>query len=155
MRQQRHDRPGRVEDPVSEEWAAPPAPARSPMWAGWVWFAAVMMIIIGVFGVIEGLVAIFSESYYVAGPNNVLVLDVTGWGWFHLIAGILIGLTGIALFFDATWARVLTVVLAAVDAVAQLSFIAVAPVWSAIVIALCVMVIWAIVVHGSESRLEL
>ncbi|MFD8497678.1 hypothetical protein [Amycolatopsis sp. NPDC059657] len=158
MRQQRHDRP-RTETSADDEWAVgpgtPPPGSRSRMWAGWVWFAAVMMVIIGIFGAIEGLVALFRQEYYVVGPENVLVFDVTGWGWFHLIAGILVALTGVALFLDAVWARVLTVVLAAVDAVAQLAFVPVAPVWSTIVIALCVMVIWAIVVHGGESRLEL
>jgi vacuolar-type H+-ATPase subunit I/STV1 len=146
----------RVEDPASG-WVDPgsvPAGGRTA-WSGWVWFAGIMMIMMGAFGAIEGLVALFRDQYYVVGPYNVLVFDITGWGWVHLILGVLVLLTGIALLADAGWARVVTVILVGLDALVQLAFIGVYPLWSIIVIAMCVIVIWAIVVHGDESRLDL
>jgi hypothetical protein len=118
---------------------------------GWIWFAGIMMIIIGTFNAIEGLVALFKNEYYVVGPQNVLVFDVTGWGWVNLLLGALVALAGIALFSGAPWSRIVAVVLAVVNAIAQLAFVAVQPIWSIIVIALCVVVIWAVVVHGAEA----
>jgi hypothetical protein len=146
----------RVEDPASG-WVEPASGRANgrTMWAGWVWFAGIMMIMMGAFGAIEGLVALFRDQYYVVGPYNVLVLDITGWGWVHLILGILVTITGIALMANASWARVVTVILVGIDALVQLAFIGVYPLWSMIVIALCVIVIWAIVVHGDESQLDL
>ena len=147
-------RAGRVDDPAGDFWPDPPS-ARPSAWAGWIWFAGIMMIIMGTFGAIEGLVALIKQEYYLVGPYNVLVFNLTGWGWIHLILGVLVAITGIALLSGSTWARWATVIIAALDAVVQLAFISVYPLWSMVVIAFCVIVIWAVVVHGDESRIGL
>lgn len=124
---------------------------RETGWLGWIWFAGIMMIVMGSFNAIEGLVALFRGEYYVVTEEQVLVFDITAWGWITLLIGILVALAGGALLSGAAWARVVAVVLAVVNAVAQLAFVSVHPLWSTIVIALCVTVIWAVVVHGSEA----
>ncbi|MFC3897955.1 hypothetical protein ACFOWZ_41365 [Lentzea rhizosphaerae] len=125
---------------------------RETGWLGWIWFAGIMMIIMGSFNAVEGLVALFRGEYYVVTEEQVLVFDITAWGWITLLIGILVALAGGALMSGAAWARVVAVVLAVVNAVAQLMFVSVHPVWSTIVIALCVTVIWAVVVHGSQAK---
>ncbi|MCP2245829.1 DUF7144 family membrane protein [Lentzea aerocolonigenes] len=125
---------------------------RETGWLGWIWFAGIMMIVMGSFNAIEGLVALFRGEYYVVTEEQVLVFDITAWGWITLLIGILVALAGGALMSGAAWARVVAVVLAVVNAVAQLMFVSIHPVWSTIVIALCVTVIWAVVVHGSEAK---
>lgn len=123
-------------------------------WVGWVWFAGVMMILLGMFNVIEGIVALFNDKYYVVGPQGLLVFDMTGWGWIHLIIGALAVVAGAASFTGAMWARVVAVMLATVNAVARLAFLSASPVWGTIVIALDVVVIWAVMVHGGEAKPE-
>ncbi|GAB2809974.1 DUF7144 family membrane protein [Lentzea nigeriaca] len=125
---------------------------RETGWLGWIWFAGIMMIVMGSFNAIEGLVALFRGEYYVVTEEQVLVFDLTAWGWITLLIGILVALAGGALLSGAAWARVVAVVLAVINAVAQLAFVSVHPLWSTIVIALCVTVIWAVVVHGSEAN---
>ena len=120
------------------------------IWAGWIAFAALLMIMMGAFNAIEGLTGVLTD-FYVVAPEDVLVFDLTTWGWIHLVVGVLVALTGVALLARATWARVVTVVLAVLNAVAQMAFVAVYPVWSVIVIGLCAVVIWAVVVHGHET----
>jgi len=120
--------------------------------AGWISFAGVMMIVAGLFNVIIGLVALFRSDYYVRGPQGLLVLDLTGWGWVHLILGALIVLTGFALFTGAAWARVITVLLAGFNALTQLVFISAFPLWGVIVIAVDILVIWAVTAHGNEAE---
>jgi len=124
-------------------------------WLGWIWFAGIMMIVMGAFNAIEGLVGLFRGEYYVANGEQVIVFDLTTWGWITLLLGVLVVVAGAALLSGAAWARVLTVILAAVNAVAQLAFVSVHPLWSTIVITLCVVVIWAVVVHGSEAAATL
>lgn len=119
---------------------------------GWVGFAGVMMVLLGVFNVIEGLVALFKNSYYVVAPNGLLVFNLTGWGWIHLGIGILEIAAGLALFSGASWARVVAVILVSVNAIDQLAFLSAHPVWATIIIALDVVVVWAVVVHGGEAR---
>lgn len=126
-------------------------PARTA-WVGWIWFGGTMMILLGLFNAIEGIVALFNKHYYVVGPEGLLVFNLTGWGWIHLIIGALAVVAGIFLFTGAAWARVAAVVLATVNAIAQLAFLSAYPVWSTIIIALDVVVIWAVVVHGREVK---
>lgn len=128
-------------------------PAEVTAWRGWVVFAAVMMIIIGSFQIIEALTALFRNSYYVVGHNDLLVrVNYTGWGWVHLILGALLVITGLGLFSGSMWARVIGVILAGLSAIANLAFIAAYPFWSMTVIALDVIVIWALTAHGGEMR---
>ncbi len=158
MSEHPYSRTSPVQDPAGDSWNVGQARGadnrRTSMWAGWIAFAGVMMVMIGAFNAIEGLVALLNDEFYVAGPNNIFVFDLTAWGWIHLIAGGLIAITGIALLAGQGWARPVTVVLAGLNVIVQLTFIAVYPVWAIIAIALCIMVIWAIVVHGNESRLD-
>ncbi|MET8850725.1 hypothetical protein [Amycolatopsis sp. NPDC004625] len=122
---------------------------------GWIWFAGAITVLAGLFTVVEGAVALFDRDYYVIGPSGLLVFTLAGWGWLHLIVGVLVVLTGIALFTGAQWARVVTVALAGFNALAQLAFLSAYPFWGVLVIALDVLVIWAVIVHGDEATYEI
>ena len=52
-------------------------------------FAAIMMVTLGVFQAIEGLVAMFNDDWYVKTAHYTFDLNVTAYGWIHLIIGIL------------------------------------------------------------------
>jgi hypothetical protein len=124
----------------------------STAWVGWVWFAAVMLIMNGAFSALYGLVALFDDKYYGVTPNGLLVFDITGWGWALLIFGIVSVLAGSALLSGATWARVVAVVVAAINAIGHMAFASAYPVWALIVIVIDVLVIWAVIAHGEEIR---
>jgi hypothetical protein len=122
-------------------------------WTTWATFAAFMMILVGMFQAIEGLVAIFDDEWYLVGSRGlVLSVDYTVWGWVHFALGILITCAGAALFNGHLWARIIGVFLALGSAVANLGFIAAYPAWSIIVIAIDVLIIWALTTHGNELR---
>ncbi len=122
-------------------------------WVGWIFFAATMMLILGVFHVFQGLVALFNDEYYLVGPNGLTVqVDYTAWGWTHLILGVLVAAGGMALFAGQLWARIVGVAVAFLSAIVNVAFLAAYPIWSTILIALDVLVIWAITVHGDEMK---
>src|SRR3954449_6821011 len=122
-------------------------------WAGWVVFGGVMLILLGIFHVIQGIVALVNDDYYLVTKNGlVLNLDFTSWGWTHLVLGVLLGLVGGGLMAGNTAARVAGVALAGLSAVVNLVFMAAYPAWSVMVIALDVIVIFSIVVHGRELK---
>jgi hypothetical protein len=125
----------------------------SGAWTGWVVFGGVMLITLGAFQLIQGLVALFDDGFYLVHPSG-LVVDVNynTWGWVHLIIGIVAILTGLGLLAGNTAARVVGVAVAVLSAIVNLGFISAYPIWSAIVIALDVIVIFAIIVHGGELR---
>ena len=119
-------------------------------WAvGGITFAGVMMILIGCFQTIAGLVAIIDDSFYVVTQNYTFDIDTTAWGWIHLLLGILILLSGIYLFKGAAWAAVTAVVLAGLSAILNFFFIPYYPFWSLVLIAMAVWVIWALTRPGA------
>jgi hypothetical protein len=120
-------------------------------WVGWIVFAATMMVLLGTFHAIQGLVALFKDDYYlVADSGLALSVDFTTWGWVHLIIGLIIVGAGVGLFAGHMWARIVGVLMAMLSAVANLGFLSAYPIWSALMILLDMLVIWAITVHGAE-----
>ncbi|MEZ0235626.1 MAG: hypothetical protein ACAH81_11855 [Actinomycetota bacterium] len=123
---------------------------RSSGAVGWTMFAGVMMILIGAFHAIAGLAGILEDEFYAVTPNYVLEFDATTWGWVHLIGGAIVLFAGFSLFKGAVWARTVGVIIAAVSALVSFAWIPVYPVWSIIVIAIDVAVIWALTTHGRD-----
>jgi hypothetical protein len=122
-------------------------------WAGLVVFAGVMLLMLGAFQVIEGIVALIRDDYYLVTRNGlVLTFDYTAWGWIHLIIGVIAVLTGIGVFLGRMWARVLGIIIAGLSALANMAFLPAYPIWSTIVIAFDVLVIYALARHGGEIR---
>lgn len=122
-------------------------------WAiGYTTFAAFMMLLIGFFHAVAGLVAIIDDTFYVATKEYVFQFDRTTWGWIHLIAGIVIFLAGLGLFSGAVWARTIGVILAFVSALLGFAWLPWYPIWGVIIIVLAVSVIWALTVHGHDIQ---
>ena len=122
-------------------------------WVGWIVFASFMMLMVGSFHVIEGLVALLRDQYFLVGKKGLAVqVDYTVWGWVHLISGIVILAAGWSVLRGKVWARTVAVILAFVSAIENIGFLAAYPIWSTIMIALDVLVIWALTVHGGEIR---
>ena len=117
---------------------------------GFILFAAIMMIMVGVFQALQGLVAIFENEFYVATRNYLFEFDATAWGWIHLLIGLLMAFAGWGLLSGRTWARMVAITLAVLSAIANFLFIPYYPIWSLLIIAVDVFVIWAIAAHGRE-----
>jgi hypothetical protein len=126
---------------------------RGPEPSGWAMagltFAACVLVLIGAFQVIAGLTAIFDDEFFVVTRNYTFDLDASAWGWIHLILGLLLVATAFGLFAQSTWAGVTAIVLAMLSAVENFFFIPYYPLWSILVIALCVWVIWALTRPGA------
>jgi len=112
-----------------------------------------MMMLVGTFQVIDGLIALFNDDLYVVRPNGLVVnVDYTAWGWTHLLLGILLIAAGAAVFSGRVWGRTLGVIAAAVSAIVNFGFIPAYPVWSLLIITVDILVIYALIAHGGELR---
>jgi hypothetical protein len=111
---------------------------------GWTVFAAVMLMLSGIGGILEGIAQLARGSFFVTLPNYAYNLSVHSWGWIHLIAGIVVFLAGAALLADKTWARVVGVAFASASLFLNLVYLPFFPVWSIVLIALDAFVIWAL-----------
>lgn len=124
-------------------------------WVGWIAFAGIAMVLLGVFHIVQGLVALLDEKYFVVDSGRLVVsVGYTGWGWVHLVGGAIVLVAGFFVFAGQIWARTVGVVVAMLSAVVNMAFIAAYPVWSLAMITLDVVVILALTVHGSEIKPE-
>ena|SRR5215468_790338 len=132
-----------------------PYTAQRSGWVGWIFFAGIILIMLGSFHAISGLVALFNDKYYAVGKNGLVIsVDYTAWGWVHLVLGVVAFCTGIGMMLGQMWARVTGIILALLSAIVNLAFAAAYPVWSILIIALDVIVIYALAVHGREAALD-
>ncbi len=120
-------------------------------WAvGWAGFAGIMLIVIGVMDLMQGVVAIVDDTFYVVGQEWVFEFSTTTWGWIHVILGIVLLLSGIGIFSGNVAARTVGVFVAGAAAIVNFAWLPYYPVWSGIIIAICVAVIWALTAHGRD-----
>jgi hypothetical protein len=122
-------------------------------WVGWGIFAAVILLVSGLFTGIQAIAALIGPNdYFVVTEGSLLLLDVNGWGWWNLLVAILLLITAIALFAGQMWARVVAIILCVVSAVGQLILLPAQPWWSVIIIAVDILVIYALTAHGRELK---
>jgi hypothetical protein len=135
---------------AAEEREAAVRGDRESGWAGWVVFAGVMMILLGGFNAVEGLVALLNGSWLASSTELPIEFDYATWGWTWLIFGAVVAIAGFGVLAGQTWARVVGVAFAALNAVVQLLFIPAYPFWAMSVIAVDIIVIWALTAHGRD-----
>ena len=133
--------------------------ASQDAWSGWIFFAGLVIIIVGVMDVLQGFVAIIKDEYVVATSKGIAILDVTAWGWATLIWGALLILVALGLMGGAGWARWLAIIGVAVNAIQQMAFMAnypqAYPLWNLTIVALNIVVLYALTarwVGFKESR---
>ena len=117
---------------------------------GWSVFAAFMLMMLGIFQALAGIAAIANDEVFAVTEDYVIKLDTTQWGWVHLIIGILVFLAGLGIFSGNVLARTVGVLVALGSAVANFIWLPIQPVWSSILIAVAVSVIWALTAHGRD-----
>ena len=126
----------------------------SPWALGASVFAGIVMATIGILQFFEGLVGIIDgNKFLVKTPNYVFELNVTAWGWIHLILGALLALTGCFILTGNIVARTVGALLAGLSAILNFMWLPHYPVWSIIIIAIDIVVIWALTT-GRVDQLE-
>jgi hypothetical protein len=120
-------------------------------WAiGFAVFAGVLMIVNGFFQALQGLAAVLQDEFFVLGREYAYSMDVTTWGWVHLVVGTIVALSGFYLFTGNILARTVAVAAAVISMVTNFFYMPYYPVWSLLMIAIDIGIIWAVTVHGRE-----
>jgi hypothetical protein len=123
---------------------------RSTFAVGFIYFAAVILILTGVFQALNGIVSLANKTFFVVGHNYTYRFNVTTWGWIHIIIGALLVLAGIGVLSGNVLARILAIILASLSAIANFLWLPYYPVWAIVLIAFDFAVIWALAVHGRD-----
>jgi hypothetical protein len=125
--------------------------------AGWIGFAGTLLVLVGGIDFFQGLIALFEDEYYVPTGSGFLVFDLTGWGWTMLIWGVVLVVAGLGLAAGQGWARWFAIVVVSLNVIAQLGFLGNTqyPLWSLTVVALNIIVLYALTARWSESQAEI
>jgi hypothetical protein len=145
---------GDADDSLAALRAPLPTPARTPSSTAqnWAYFGAAVMAFLGAGWALLGLIALVDDEYFTVRSNQLLAFDsYSAWGWAHLLGGLVAVAAGVGILTGGRrWARITGIVVACVSAVVNLGFLGAAPVWATLLIALDVVIIYALTVHGAE-----
>ena len=112
--------------------------------------AGLILMLVGVFGMIQGIVGLLDNDLYVVTNKWLFELEPTAWGWGHILIGLVALGAGIGLFFGRVWAKVTAIIVAAFSVLANFAWLPYYPIWAMLVIGFDLFVIWAVTVHGSD-----
>ncbi|PKH40938.1 hypothetical protein SAMN05192575_11166 [Nocardioides alpinus] len=107
-------------------------------------FAGIMLATASFLGILQGIAAISADNVYVDTLRYTYEFDLTLWGWIHLMLGIAGVAVGIGILMGKVWALVAGIVMAVLSVFANFAFLPQYPLWSIVIIALDVFVIWAL-----------
>lgn len=126
---------------------------RESAWAaGGTVFGGMLLAIGGVMAVLEGIVGLAKDSVYVSTRGYTYRFDVTAWGWIHLIVGAFAVLVGLSLLRGDPWSRWAGIVIAGLSMIANFMFLPYQPVWSVVLIAIDIFVIWALATYHPSQQ---
>ncbi|MFX1756406.1 DUF7144 family membrane protein [Rhodococcus sp. As11] len=106
--------------------------------------AAIILATVGIVQIFQGIAAVAEDEVFVQGVEYTFKFDFTAWGWIHIVLGVVMLVAGLALMSGAMWARVTAIVIAALSILANFMWLPYYPWWSILIIALDVVVIWAV-----------
>jgi len=117
--------------------------------AGGITFAATMAVLVGTFQIMQGLVAVFNDDFYLVTRNYTFDLDVSAWGWIHVLIGVVMLVVAFGLYAGALWAVIGGLAVAMLSALSNFFFIPYYPIWSLLLIAINVWIIWSLTRPGA------
>lgn len=125
-------------------------------WSGWVVFAAVVMLIVGVIDIVQGLAAVLKDEVFLVTESGLLVTtDFTAWGWSLIIWGIVVILAAGALFGGREWGRWFAIVVLVINLIGQIAWFPAYPLWSLLAIGLGIAVLYALTAGWKGAKADL
>jgi hypothetical protein len=121
--------------------------------SGWVTFAGVMLLLVGVLNVIYGIAAIGNANFFI-NDTKYIFSNLSTWGWVTLVIGVFQFFAAFSLWSGGLYGRVVGIAAASLSAIAALLSIPAYPFWSLAVFAVDIVIIHQIATRGTEGRGE-
>ncbi|WP_433824359.1 DUF7144 family membrane protein [Actinoplanes sp. CA-015351] len=131
------------------------AVGRSAAWAGWIVFAGTVMIVTSFINMFQGMVALLDDERVVATADAFVIVDMTSWGWTLILSGAVLLTVGIFLLAGMNWARIAAIIVVGLHAVIQVAWLGAYPIWSLLMIALDIVVLFALTARWSQAGEDL
>jgi len=119
----------------------------APHGFGWVIFSTIMLSFIGIWGMLEGILAITSPEVFEARAAFVFS-NINTWGWIVLALGFLCMVASVNLMYGSEFARWFGIFIAGLNALGHLMVVNANPWWSMAVFSVDILIIYGLVAHG-------
>jgi hypothetical protein len=129
------------------------ASAEAGRGTSWVLFAGIMLATVAILNVIWGIAAIAKSSYFVTDASYILLTDLRAWGWIALAIGALEFFAAFSIWRGGGFGRWLGIGVAILAIVTALLSAPASPLWSLVVVALGILVIYGLAVYGGRPEL--
>jgi hypothetical protein len=137
--------------PASGERSSPQSSANYPVeGSGWVLFAGIMIMMVGVLNIIWGIAAIDRSSFFVQ-DTQFIFSDLKTWGWIILVLGGLQFAAAFSIWAGGSIGRWFGIAAATVNAIAALLSIPAYPFWSLAIFAIDIIVIYQVAMYGGAG----
>lgn len=107
-------------------------------------FAGLIALMMGSMNLIYGVLLLVNNEWVVLAEEGLFYLDVTAWGWVLVIFGTIQIIAGVGILDGRTWARLVGIAWASLVALGHMFALPAFPIWSILIIALSVLIIWAL-----------
>ena len=118
--------------------------------SGWVVFSGVVILVGAFVNLIFGITTLANPDWIAITPEALIRFDLTAVGVSYLIFAAIQLFVGLGVFSGALWARVLGIIGASINALAQVAFLSLYPAWAGILLIIDGLVIYGLSVHGDE-----
>jgi hypothetical protein len=129
------------------------ATAEARRGTSWVLFAGIMLATVAVLNVIWGIAAIAKSGFFVADASYILLTDLRAWGWIVLAIGALEFAAAFSIWRGGGYGRWFGIGVAVLGIVGALMSAPASPLWSLVVVALGILVIYGLAVYGGRPEL--
>lgn len=116
-------------------------------------FAGTMMLVVGFFEILTGIIGFTRPSWYAVRPNYLYSMNVTAWGWLLFGLGVLTVLAGIFAYTGAAASRPVGIFVVGLSIIANFFFIPFYATWTLLTIALGIIAIWALATSGRREAM--
>jgi hypothetical protein len=116
-------------------------------------FAAILLMIAGTLNIIYGIAAVSDAHFYTSAGTHYVFSSLHTWGWITVILGVIQLTAGFSLVAGGAYGRVIGITAASIGAIGALLSVGGAyPFWSLGVFAICLWVLYGLVVYGEPER---
>ena len=114
---------------------------------GLLGFAVLMLGLAGAWNVIEGLLAIGDSRVFV-GETTFVFSDLNSWGWIMLLLGTAMLLASLSILAGSELGRWFGIAVALLNAIGQLFFMTAYPLWAITMLAVDIVIVYALAMYG-------
>ena len=119
---------------------------------GLIFFAAILLFVVGFFNLIYGIAAIANSHVFTANAHYVFA-SLRAWGWITLIIAIAQLAAGAGVLAGNQLARWFAVAVVGLSAIDMMFFLPAYPFWALTIIAMDVVALYGLCAYGSRENL--